>query len=1122
MRVNFNWTKAASLEEAPEGLETYMPLYQVAYDANRAEAGLPYTYWTAEDAKFPSWFSLEDAGVDAEELEGLENEPHLFSIECEPQDSHLTDEQKQRLQALLDEFSDVFSTGAEDLGCATLDTPVFHEILLQPGAEPVKTNRGMHTYSRHELDFLSAQQEHLLPLGVIRPSTSAWVSAPVVVPKHDNTLRFCVDFRELNKVTMADPYPLPSIEQMIQRMSKAKYFTCMDIVSAFWQVPMHPKHIQYTAFMSPNGKFEWVRMPFGLKNASTTFQRFMNDALAGNDNAEGYVDDSFVFSETFDQHLLDLRDVLMRFRKANVKIKLPKCIFAALKIKCLGNIVSHGEVRPDPGKVMAITNIPPPRDPTGVRQFLGAASYYRNYIGKFAEIVAPMSDLTKKGTQFVWTPECGQAMSDLKTAMSSDPCLRLADFSQPFILTTDWSKIAIGAVLSQLDPETGEDHPIAFASRLLNRAERNYAPTEGECLAIVWAIQKFKYYLHGRRFTVYTDHTALTWLHTNRFSNSKLERWSMKLQEYDFVIKYKKGEDNAVADCLSRLVSPDQLDELSPEDYDIPGLPFIHHLVQYIAHYALSTAPHLYGMSVPLQIISAKDRREMDGEPCEVCGLAKGFDNLTYCHSCQRCFHLRCLVPPRSLPPSGDWYCPACDPFADKSKGGLEELKMQNTPLSYHHLDPYEDETLLEYVRSDWDSNLVANLTYEKRRELLRRAQRLKPHPGLDGWLLVLKESQKTTPRWLVCPPVEYRWDIIALVHDASGHAGINKTHHLLHMHYSWVGMKKDVAWFVTTCDACQRVKATHAPPLPLLPPEMHGPMQHVHIDLCGHFYRLVEGVGKREKAQKLWIVCMVDYFTKVVEVVPITNKSALTLAQTFYYSWICRYGVPSRVTSDNGTEFSTHFTHLLSRLRVKHIHTSVNHPSANGAVERFNQTLKTMITKHYNEHPNNWVETLPHFRNAYMSLPHTALGGHCPYEMLYGCLPRLPSANRQMLLSSCVAACSLSFTQHIHQVQDRKHQLNQQAELCLQHQFHRNAEARQRLLQRRQLQTVLQPGDFVLEISPVHHPLQPGVRGPFRVVELRHQGQLALLETGEVLGREKQYMQRHASHLVPYYHPHG
>ena len=230
---------------------------------------------------------------------------------------------------------------------------------------------------------------------------------------------------------------------------------------------------------------------------------------------------------------------------------------------------------------------------------------------------------------------------------------------------------------------------------------------------------------------------------------------------------------------------------------------------------------------------------------------------------------------------------------------------------------------------------------------------------------MVYRESRDTASRWLVSPPVEYRWDIISLTHDALGHVGINKTHHFLHMHYSWVGMKSDVAWFVNTCDACQKVKACKPPQLPLQPPEVHGPMEHVHIDLTGPFPRLVETAARKEKKEMLWIVCMIDYFTKVVEIVPIAHKDAQTVANVFYYHWVCRYGVPNCLTSDNGTEFLTHFSHLVSRLKIKHIRTSVNHPSANGAVERFNRTLKESMTKFFNDHPSNWVETLPHFRNV-------------------------------------------------------------------------------------------------------------------------------------------------------------
>jgi hypothetical protein len=344
---------------------------------------------------------------------------------------------------------------------------------------------------------------------------------------------------------------------MLRRTSKAKYFSSVDIATAFWQVPMHVADRKYTGFMTSTGKYEWLRMPFGLKNASSTFQRLMDHIIGQTDFTAVYLDDIYIFSKTWEDHVKHLHIVFGKLSANGIKLKLPKCIFRAPHIKALGHIVGNGEMRPDPEKVKAIIALPVPRDVHMVRSVLGAYGYYRGYVENFALKTAPMTYLTKKSSQgkWYWTPLCQKAYDELKSALTSQPILKIPRFDLVFIVTIDWSKLAIGAVLSQFDPHTNFDHPVAYASRLLSAAEQYYSPTEGECLALVWAVRKYRIYLGGRRFIVYTDHSALQWLNSKRHENSKLERWALALQGFDYEIRYKRGEENLVAACLSHLVS---------------------------------------------------------------------------------------------------------------------------------------------------------------------------------------------------------------------------------------------------------------------------------------------------------------------------------------------------------------------------------------------------------------------------------------------------------------------------------------------------------------------------------------------------------------------------------------
>jgi hypothetical protein len=348
----------------------------------------------------------------------------------------------------------------------------------------------------------------------------------------------------------------------------------------------------------------------------------MDHVVGQTDFTAVYLDDIYVFSEDWKSHLFHVEEVSKQLARNHIKLKLPKCIFGAPYKKALGHIVGNGEMRPDPKNVAAILALPVPRHVHMVRSVLGAYGYYRGYVDNFASKTAPMTFLTKncaKG-KWEWSEECQKAYDELKRALTSEPILRMPRFDLVFIVTTDWSKLAIGAVLSQVDPDTNFDHPVAYASRLLTSAEQNYSPTEGGCLALVWAVQKYRIYLDGRKFIVYADHAALQWLNTKRHENSKLERWAMQLQEFTYEIRYKKGEENLVADCLSRCV----------------------------------TAAAIFACAAnPVWPSNVAKQSDVDSVACVVCGLPHGHDNIAICDGCERCFHLRCLLPPRSVVPAG-------------------------------------------------------------------------------------------------------------------------------------------------------------------------------------------------------------------------------------------------------------------------------------------------------------------------------------------------------------------------------------------------------------------------------------------------------------------------------------
>lgn len=1030
---------------------------------------------------------------------------------------HLSDLQFKSLQDLILKYHECFALDGSVIGCVPPESGVFHYINTGE-ASPV--TQKPYRLSHHESCWLKIELKRLLRLGVIRPSSSPWMSPVVLVKKPNGGLRLCVDMRALNKCSVPDPYPLPNIDDVHSAMGGCRLWSQMDYVTGFWQVLVNPEDVPKTGFTTPHGNFEFVRMAMGMMSAPSTFQRLMDNVLRDLEGAKTYIDDTFTFTDTFEQHMVVLEEVFRRCLIYNLKMNPLKCKFCVERVTCLGHVITHQDgkvvISPVDDKVAAIMQLPRPHNVTAMKRFLGMCGFYRKYIDHYANITAPLELMTHgKGRSFVWTTDSIGAFDDLKHALCSAPVLALPDWDQPFVLTTDWSRDAIGAVLAQVDPVTGDEHPIAYASRALTPAESNYAATEGECLAVKWAVEKFRYYLHGRHFTLRTDHQALKWLDSARFTNSKLERWCMALQEYDFSVEYIQGVTNVVADHLSRTgsgVITVQLDGSSPSGGAVQ---------KSIAMSALVVCCSAW----PEQAVK---QSELDQIACDICHHAGGADNMAICSVCQHCFHLRCVLPPMSSVPSGDWICYNCDVYFEN----VAEMCDPDTVLSYCSGDPYLDDFLLAFVRSGRDESVLEGLPARRAAAIRSRAAAVQVHPRRPDWLMVYKFGHgDSQPGWLTCPPLSFRWDLVRSMHDVLGHAGVKQTVAYMQQHFHWRGLYSDVKLFVKQCDACQRRKLVQPAVPPLQEPAIRGPFEHVHIDLCGPFATPVVDVHGQltmpKDPPKAYVVIMVDYFTKAAEFAVVYSKSAANVARAFYYSWICRYFVPSHVTSDNGTEFDKDFVHLLARLGIKHIHTSAAHPAANGAVERLVGSFKSMLTKHVNAHPEHWLQSVPVIRMQYWSRLHSALG-MSPQEMVFGRQPRVAMPLINDVMEMAVAAGVVFIPDswecdnpagHVLDMQRQMAAMDQEVFSRIRQQFVVNAAAWPRRganLKRAGL--ALKVGDFALEVisGPVAS-FHDNVKGPFRVLQVCPDGTV-LLSSGSTQFKDAVTFKRHITNLAVYY----
>ena len=471
--------------------------------------------------------------------------------------SDLPPEQKRQLEGLLKEYSDIFAKSDWDLGRTNLvhhhiDTGNFRPIYSHPYRVP-----------HAQKPIIKQHIDEMLENNIIRPSTSPWSSPIVMVKKKSGEDRFCIDFRKLNSVTKQDKYGLPRIDEILDSLGKAKIFSSLDMASGYWQVEVDEESKEKTAFTSPFGHFEFNVLPFGLTNAPPGFQRLMDFVLSGLqwEFSLVYLDDVLVYSPTFQDHISHLQQVFDRFRKYNLKLKMRKCHFGKTEVEFLGHIVGQDGIKPNPEKITAVQNMNRPRTVRQVRQLVGLLSYYRRFIPNFSKIAAPLHKLTKKNERFYWSEECEIAANTLKERLITAPVLIYPNFEKQFILETDASNIGIGATISQVYDD-GLEHPIAYASRVLQDAEKNYSTSEKEALAIVWAYQQFRPYLFNKEFIIKSDHAPLKWVFTQPKPNQRMQRWAMMLSEAkikDF--HYKPGPTNTVPDALSRNIPGRDLED---------------------------------------------------------------------------------------------------------------------------------------------------------------------------------------------------------------------------------------------------------------------------------------------------------------------------------------------------------------------------------------------------------------------------------------------------------------------------------------------------------------------------------------------------------------------------------
>ena len=502
--------------------------------------------------------SVTDVGTTP--LRGQNNNSIVANIKLS--DEYLSDKQQLELRNVLSKYLDDFTSLDSDLGRTEL---LEHAIDTQGHAPIYQRPYRVPEAQRKVIDMHVKDMAHR---GVIRPSKSPWSSPVVLVGKKDGSTRFCVDFCRVNAVTCKDVYPLPRIDETLDTLGGASYFTTLDLASGYWQVPLKEGDRQKTAFSTPTGLWEFTVMPFGLCGAPASFQRLMEIMLTGLnwEMCLVYLDDIIIFSHTFEEHLSRLESVLSRLRTGGLKLNVKKCTFCAPEVKYLGHVVSKNGLCPDESKVSAVQNFSVPQDRTQLRSFLGLIGYYRRFIQDFSMHAEPLYRLSKKNVPFAWGDDQEKAFSYMKKALTSAPILQFPDFNLPFYVQSDTSDKGFGAVLGQIC--NGKEGAVAYASKTINFSQLNWSTIEKEAFAIVWSV-KYRHYLYGRSFTIYTDHNPLKWLFTIKSPEGRLAHWTETLKAYDFKVEYRPGKSNANADALSRMPV---ISAISPPKFELANM----------------------------------------------------------------------------------------------------------------------------------------------------------------------------------------------------------------------------------------------------------------------------------------------------------------------------------------------------------------------------------------------------------------------------------------------------------------------------------------------------------------------------------------------------------------------
>lgn len=869
----------------------------------------------------------------------------------------LTDQQRKDAWQALADHKKMFT----EPNRARRDHKDYPFYIRVPTVSPSPVNIRTYRYPADKLAALHDWADAQLSKGHIEFTTSAWNSPMVLTRKKDGRWRFAVDMRGVNAVASYDPYLLPQIPDLLELTAGAQWFSAMDLTDGYWNVLIHPDDREKFAITIPGkGRFQWRSMPFGYSGSGPHFQRAVEACLAGLKWSEVavYIDDVLLFSKDFDEHVALVNTVLGRLAEGGFVVAPRKCTFFQREVPYLGHRLSQRGVDVQPGLVDKIKeSMTAWRTKTDLRRALGVAQFYAKFVWQFADVAAPLSDATKKEVSEDLSSLSAEQLQALRAAskrmadlMTSTPTLALPDYDREFVLITDASDVGIGAVLGQ-EYEDGYLRPIAFWSRKLSETERNYSATEREALAVVFFVNKFRYYLLGRHFLLKTDHRALQYIFKGATDNSKLARWSLRLQEFSFDTVHVPGKENLVPDYLSR-----------PADWTP------------VLEWNVSRRQGLYvrapGLVEAGEVIVPARRIAL--EPGTLAESVLGVANLNNEAEGQ---------PGQK---NGD-----SDVASDAAVLGPKKIQigvLQEADAEVQMLREMMETVGKEGVETpERDATL-----FGRRAKAAVAAHRLKSDGGLLKYMSEARDYQGKLElkRERIVAPMVLRRLLMADAHDATwaGHFATERTLERLRRHWWWPTMKEDVAMWIEECDDCTRAGKGKRKPFGKLRPlaPVLRPFERMAMDL-------LEVARPTADVAFPYALVVMDYATRYAIIVPLPNKESRTIASAITERVIGVFGPPEELLSDNGPEFRGVVPELAQAFGIRQTFVTTYHPRANGLVERFNSTLLAMLRTTLDEFAyQRWEKLIPAVQYAYNSSRQSSLG-ESPHFLMFGREPQSP-----------------------------------------------------------------------------------------------------------------------------------